>query len=97
MRIKELPSRVLKRPVVMGTWMGWQRTFRQEPGYCCYVVTCGKYDDGRVEYMGHLMYAPGLDKPWRVIETQADLNRQQAFELLRGNLGLAVWPEMEQS
>jgi hypothetical protein len=97
MRIKELPSRVLKRPVVMGTWMGWQPTLRQEPGYFCYVITCGRYDDGRVEYIGHLMYAAKLDKSWRVIESRMDLTLETAQKVLRSNQTLAIWPETEEA
>jgi hypothetical protein len=94
MHVKDLPRRAEKLPVIKGVFLGWLSHLRQEPGYFAYTITYGVTDiDKGEQYQGHLMWAGGLDKPWRRIESRLELNREAALTLLAGHEKLAAWPE----
>lgn len=89
MHVKEMPSRVLKAPVVKGVFLGWLRDLG---GYTCFVVT-HDHRAGGLTFRGHLMCAAGLDKPWKVVEGWENLTNGAANELITRHEKLAVWPE----
>lgn len=94
LRVKEAPRRVETLPVVKSVFLGWLPNYRQQPGYFAYVLTYGVTDiDQGDQYQGHLMWASGLDKPWRRIESKLELNKGQAIGHFSYHEKLAVWPE----
>lgn len=94
MNVRGLPSMVTKLPVVKAVFLGWLSDLRQEAGYFSYVITYGVTDvDKGEQYQGHLLWAGGLDKPWRPIESRLELSREAALALLAGHEKLAAWPE----
>lgn len=94
MRVKEAPRRIEGLPVVKSAFLGWLSDFRQEGGYVAACVTHGVTDvDKGEQYQFHLMWANGLDKPWRRIESVLELNRDAALAAFSENEKLAVWPE----
>lgn len=94
MNVKELPRRVDGFPVVKAVFLGWLSDFRQEGGYFAHCVTYGvenANEGGR--YQAHIMWAAGLDKPWRRIESSLGLERKAALARSDRHEKLAVWPE----
>jgi hypothetical protein len=94
LRPKDLPRRVETLPVIKGIFLGWLSDLRQEGGYFAYVLTYGVTDvDKGNQYQGHLMWAAGLDKPWRRIESRLELERHEAKAAFADHEKLAEWPE----
>ncbi len=94
MRVKDLPRRIEGLPVVKAVFLGWLSDFRQQGGYFAHCITYGVTDVGQGEqYQAHLMWAGGLDKPWRRIESSLELERGEALAASDKHEKLAVWPE----
>jgi hypothetical protein len=91
--VKEMPGRVQKAPVVKGTFLGWLGNYViEKPGYFCVVMTHnqGAADSDR-SFRVHVMWAAGLDKPWREHETYTHLAIGTASQLVADREKLAVW------
>lgn len=94
MFVKESPRRIEGLPVVKALFLGWLSRFRQEGGYVAHCVTYGVTDaDKGEQYQTHIMWAGGMDKPWRRIESALELTREQALAKSAEHEKLAVWPE----
>jgi len=98
LRVKEAPRRVETLPVAKSVFLGWLSDYRQQPGYFAYVLTYGVTDvDQGDQYQGHLMWAPGLDKPWRRIVSKLEMTRDEALAEFAEHEKLAVWPERKRA
>lgn len=95
MYVKEMPSRVQKAPVVKGTFLGWLSRYTiGKPGYFCVVMTHDKdAADSDRSFRVHVMWAAGLDKPWKEHETHTHLSNGAANHLVIDRENLAEWPE----
>lgn len=93
--VKEMPRWAQKTPVVKGTFLGWLRHYATgEPGYFCVVMTHDKdAPDSDKSFQVHVMWAAGLDKPWKEHETHTHLPNGAANHLLAEWENLAEWPE----
>jgi hypothetical protein len=94
LNVKETPRRVDKLPVAKAVFLGWLPRHRQEPGYFAYVLTYGReVIDGKPGFRGHLLWAPGMDRNWRTLETHDELTRNEALAKFADHEKLAIWPE----
>lgn len=94
LRVRELPRKVGGLPVVKAVYLGWLSRFRQSPGYFTYILTYGETDVYKGEqYQGHIMWAAGLDKPWRRLESTLELTKDEAKAAFEEHDKLAEWPE----
>lgn len=92
--VRELPRRIEGLPVVKAVFLGWLGNFRQSPGYFTYALTYGVTDvDKGEQYQGHIMWAEGLDKPWRRLVSTLELTRDEARAAFDEYDKLAEWPE----
>lgn len=94
LNVRELSRRVEGLPVVKAVYLGWLGNFRQTPGYFSYVLTYGVTDvDKGEQYQGHIMWAGGLDKPWKRMESALEMTRAEAQAAFEEHDKLAEWPE----
>jgi hypothetical protein len=94
--VKELPRRVKKLPVVKAVFLGWLRDYTPGmAGYFCAVITHDKGAPDGAAFNTHMLWAPGLDKPWSEHQTWGNQSSGQADQAFIALEKLAEWPETE--
>jgi hypothetical protein len=95
LRVKEMPTRVEKQPVIKGSYLGWQPNLvlAREPGYFAYVITYDTTTDGDPNaYTVHLLRATALDGRWLRIESRRSLFLGEAEAAFAEHDKLAIRP-----
>jgi hypothetical protein len=95
LRVKEVPTRVEKQPVIKSSFLGWQPNLvlAQTPGYFAYVITYDTTTSGEPNaYSVHLMQATALDGRWLRIESRRGLFWNEAEAAFAEHDKLAIRP-----
>lgn len=93
MRVRELPGRVKKAPVVKATFLGWLGRYTPGmPGYFCVVMTHAENPETpSQDFRVYVLHAASLDKPWREHQTWTNLSVRQAAGVFGHLEGQAEW------
>lgn len=98
MHVRELPHKVNGLPIVKATFLGWlgqhgPLSISPGPGYYAAALTHDHKAGPERSFRVHLMYAAGLDKPWKVAESHEGLNNGTGSVTFSKYEELAEWPE----